>query len=160
MRPIHLKSAIDSELANYYYNRFKDEIKWEDSIKSKRMNCVTRKGKNATVEYIECLHELLSGVSPIIMNVLAKTKYEKLEILDCYLNYYVDGLHWCPSHSHPGMTQIVISLGCIRKLTIATKTYDVSNGDIIIFGGSNHSILRDESIKDGRISVALFCKME
>lgn len=74
-----------------------------------------------------------------------------------YLNYYRDGNDWAPSHSHPGETQLIISLGATRSLKIGTKTYEIGNGDVIVFGSSSHSIIQDPSITEGRISIATFC---
>ena len=73
------------------------------------------------------------------------------------MNYYLNGEHYTPNHSHPKMIQVIISLGTTRILNIGKKEYKSSNGDVFIFGSSIHGVPKQLEIKDGRISIALFC---
>jgi hypothetical protein len=72
-----------------------------------------------------------------------------------YLNYYENGDHHTPNHSHKGTHQLVISLGQTRTLNVGGKDYSMENGDAIIFGGSVHGVPKDNSV-NGRISIATF----
>lgn len=64
---------------------------------------------------------------------------------------------YTPNHTHPGTTQLIISLGCTRILNIGKKSYQMNSGDACIFGSSVHGVPKDDS-KDGRISIAVFMK--
>ena len=91
------------------------------------------------------------------MDKVSKNKMDALAVYGCYLNYYRDGADWTPQHSHKGTTQIIISLGGPRTLTVGTKELVMDNGDVAIFGGSVHGVPRVDKA-DPRISIALFCK--
>ena len=71
---------------------------------------------------------------------------DKYEIFVTCLNYYKDGTHYTPSHSHKGMTQLIISLEATRTLHVGSKDYRLNNEDVIIFGSSAHSIPIDSSL--------------
>lgn len=62
-------------------------------------------------------------------------------------------------YSHPGLVQIVISFGATRTLIIGKKEYNSKNGNVFIFGSSTHGVPKEPKIKDGRISIALFCEL-
>ena len=95
----------------------------------------------------------------IITDTIDKIGFKKSISIDgIYLNYYRNGSDWCPSHSHKDTKQLVISIGCTRTFKIGKKEYELNNNDAIIFGSSAHEILQDESIKKGRISIAVFYK--
>lgn len=36
------------------------------------------------------------------------------------------------------------------------KSYDINTGDVALFGSAVHGVPKDENIKNGRISIALF----
>ena len=42
------------------------------------------------------------------------------------------------------------------SLKIGTKNYNMSSGDVIIFGSSNHGVPIEEEVTEGRISIAVF----
>lgn len=100
------------------------------------------------------------GMDPILDNciikVLSTINNTQSQIYGIYLNYYRNGEDWTPNHSHPGMKQIVISLGADRILTMASNRYNMSNGDVIVFGSSIHGVPKDPNCKTGRISIAMF----
>lgn len=138
--------TIDHATALYEY--FKDNIAWEDGIKS-RVHGFTRKAKPMQL-----------GMDPVldatITTVLTEMKIYRTGIYGVYLNYYRDGNDFTPNHSHPGMKQIVISLGASRQLTMGSSSYEMKNGDVIIFGSAIHGIPKEPRCKEGRISIALF----
>ena len=93
-------------------------------------------------------------VDDILNQVFIKLNlHNQYQILGIYLNYYKDGNHYTPSHSHKGMTQLVVSLGTSRTLKVGFKDYRLNNGDAIVFGSSTHSIPQ-ENTNEGRISIA------
>lgn len=152
----HYPGTLSPESATNYYTFFKDNIEWEDGIYSKKAKKMSRKaytvgeGKERTID-----DEINKLVESCLKSVI---KDEKYLVMGTYINYYRNGLDFCPSHSHKGMVQMVISLGATRKLKVGTKTYEMKNGDVIVFGSSIHEIPIEENIKEGRISIATFMK--
>lgn len=145
-----IKSCIDKEIASYYFNKYKDEIKWHDGIRSR--NGFTRKAYMVDSENDIELHlELLQMVQTCIQK-MTKTKYF---IRGIYLNYYEDGNMYTPSHTHPGSHQLVISLGGKRTLTLGKKNIEMENGDAIIFGSTTHGVPKEKNTEP-RISIATF----
>ena len=84
---------------------------------------------------------------------------DNLSLYGCYLNYYKDGTHYTPNHSHKGTTQIVISLGGTRSFVLGKKTFNVKNGDVAIFGSAIHGVPKQENAEP-RISIAVFCNLD
>ena len=72
------------------------------------------------------------------------------------LRYYRDGNDWTPNHTHKDTTQVIISLGTTRALTVGAKSYNMARGDVAMFGSSLHGVAKDTAVLDGRISIALF----
>ena len=143
----YYSEIIDQFSASRTYAYLRDNIKWEEGVRSK--NGFTRLAK-----------ALDSGdnkvVDDILTQVLTKLGLQnQYQILGIYLNYYKDGTHYTPNHSHKGMTQLVVSLGTTRTLKVGSKDYRLNNGDAIIFGSSAHSIPQ-ENTNEGRISIATF----
>lgn len=89
------------------------------------------------------------------MTHASETLKLKLRYEGAYLNLYRDGRD---IHSHQ-TAQIVISLGATRVLKVGSKEYSTENGDMIIFGKSNHELLPDETVHTARISIALFASV-
>ena len=116
-------------MAVYYH--LEENIQWEDGIRSR--SGFTRKA-----------NPMYPGMDPILDNciikVLSTINNTQSQIYGIYLNYYRNGEDWTPNHSHPGMKQIVISLGADRILTMASNRYNMSNGDVIVFGSSIHGV--------------------
>lgn len=142
-----LKNAVKSEEATELFNFLKYNISWEDGIRSK-FSGFTRKAKAL---YVTEIPEVLD----VILKTLRKITATTYSMEGIYLNYYENGSHHTPNHSHKGTHQLVISLGETRILTVGNKEYPMENGDAIIFGGSIHGVPKDKSTK-GRISIATF----
>ena len=139
--------VIDQFSASRTYIYLKDNIKWEEGVRSK--NGFTRLAKALSIGDNQVVDDILT-------QVLTKLGlHNQYAILGIYLNYYKDGTHYTPSHSHKGMTQLVVSLGTSRTLKVGAKDYRLNNGDAIIFGASAHSVPQ-ENTNEGRISVATF----
>ena len=134
------------------YNKLKSRLLWKDGIYSSKAKCTTRKAH--TMDAIpETIEE--AEIHSFIARAFTSVGIDK-GISGIYVNYYRNGNDWAPAHSHPGHTQLVISLGAERELKVGKKTYSMSNGDIIIFGSSIHEVVRDSTITEGRISIAVF----
>lgn len=143
----HYQRMIEYDEAVTIFTHLKNNIIWEDGIRSK-------KGPTRKAKPIDFTEDQI--VDYIVYCVLSKLSVNIASVRGIYLNYYRDGDDWTPNHSHPGMKQIVISLGATRVLTIGSKNYLMSNGDVIIFGSSIHGVPKDVNCSQGRISIAIF----
>lgn len=145
---------MNKEIATKCYFQLKDNIQWEESIRSKKG--FTRMGK------IVHLSQLPSEVIETVVRALSQYDPNKnITIAGVYANYYVNGDYWCPNHTHKGSMQVILSLGSPRTLTVGKKQYLMNNGDVIIFGSSIHGIPKEpvnerDEFKGGRISLAFF----
>lgn len=144
----HYPSLLDGDHAIALYEYFKDNIDWIDGIPSRvhgqtRKACPMQPGMDQVLD-------------TTIMTALTQMQIPQPQIHGIYLNYYRDGNDFTPTHSHPGMQQIVISLGATRTLTMGSTSYLMRNGDAIIFGSSLHGIPKEPTCQEGRISIALF----
>nr|QBK84892.1 MAG: alkylated DNA repair dioxygenase [Pithovirus LCDPAC02] len=142
------ENIISTNFATDLYEYLRDNITWEDGIKSRKG--FTRKAKSLSM----CDNPRIDSVIITALHELIKQEYA---VLGIYLNYYRNGEMWTPNHSHKGTHQLVISLGATRTLNIAKKSYEMTNGSAIIFGSSTHGVPKDKSI-NGRISIATFMK--
>ena len=142
----HYAALIDSSRATSIYSHLKDSVSWEEGVRSK--SGFTRLAKAMQLGDDQIIDEL-------IVDVMNQIRYEGV-LLGIYLNYYKDGTHYTPNHSHPGTQQIIISLGTTRTLTVGKTKYSMANGDVAIFGGSIHGVPKEPAVTQGRISVALF----
>jgi hypothetical protein len=164
MRTIHVKNAIDDGLATYFYEILRDKIDWKNEIKSHRVND-TRKSRNAfeitNREALFTLNQILEICSPVIVKTLIKAipSAQSVKLLGVYLNYYQNENDFTPNHKHDSQ-QIIISLGCPRDLQIGTKVYESGNGDITMFSTAIHGVPKSVKKCEGRISIALFAKIE
>jgi hypothetical protein len=143
----HYPETVDKNKATEIYNYLRDNIKWHSGVPSK-ITGFTRLAKALDVGDNRVVDDILI----MIMQKLGLNYH----ILGIYLNYYKDGTHYTPSHSHKGQTQLVVSLGVTRTLKVGKKDYQLSNGDAIIFGSSAHSVPSEPNVKEGRISIATF----
>lgn len=147
-KTVFKESVILSDLASELYTYLKNNVEWEEGVRSKKG--FTRKAK-----------PLRPGMIPVmdyvIDHALSQMAQYEYEVLFIYLNYYEDGNMWCPNHNHPGTHQLVISLGGTRTLHVAKKEYPMKNGDAIVFGSAIHGVPKDSS-KEGRIAIATFMK--
>lgn len=143
-----LKKVIDVEKCKYWYTYLKENIKWEESVRSKKG--FTRNGKLIDLaEYMD-LYQLIYDV---IQQFNSPYKYK---ILMTYLNNYENGEMWSPNHTHPKMHSLVISLGATRNFNLNKKIIEVENGDAIMFGSAVHGVPKQPEVKEGRISIAVF----
>jgi hypothetical protein len=149
VKTIHHSNVLDAKEAAQSYKQLRDSIPWEEGIISRRTG-LTRLGYS--LNFGE--HSLVDSLITKVFKKLALDN--KYEIEGIYLNYYKDGHHHTPSHTHHGMTQLVISLGSTRTLKVASKDYPLNSGDVIIFGSSTHSVPIESSVTRGRISIATF----
>ena len=141
------KKTIDEKEATELYNKLRDNIQWQDGIRSKKG--YTRKAYPLDIGDVP-------DIDTVIYKVLSKITDTKYMIDGIYLNYYENGDMWTPNHSHKGTHQLVISLGATRTLELAKKSYQMSNGDAIIFGSGVHGVPKDNNVIGGRISIATF----
>ena len=141
-----INGVLHDDTATNLYEYLLNVIEWEDGVKSR--SGFTRKAKALNVGDDECIDSVIATVLP---------KFNKgYIVMGIYLNYYADGTHYTPNHSHKGTHQLVISLGATRILTIGKKEYYMNNGDAILFGTSIHGVPKDETVTEGRISIATF----
>lgn len=153
----YFPAVVESESAMFAFEYLRDNIQWEDGVKSKHGK--TRLAKaigiaddEVVYNLIICALKTLNEQSKNIKNV------KNLGLYGCYLNYYKKG-SFTPNHSHAGTCQIIISLGGTRSLQIGKKDYRMKNGDVAIFGGSTHGVPKEDT-NDERISIALFAKLQ
>lgn len=140
-------AAIDDDRAYATYLFLKDNVEWEEGVRSRRG--FTRLAKALDTGDIP-------EVDALIVNCLKLLK-DTYIIDGVYLNYYQNGTNFTPSHSHKDTVQMVISLGGTRTLTVGTKSFSLNNGDMIVFGSSSHGVPPEEA-DEGRISIATFMK--
>jgi alkylated DNA repair dioxygenase AlkB len=138
---------IDKEVADEMYKKLRDEVPWTNGIRSR--HGVSR------------LQYGVSGQSPIdgyiqdvVSDVCRSVDFPGFTT-GIYLNYYRNGRDYTPSHKHENTYQMIISLGETRTLMIGKKGYDLSSGDVIVFGEQMHSIPKSDT-EGGRISIAVF----
>lgn len=141
--------SLHSDIATFLFNSLRDEIKWEDGIRSR--NGFTRKAFPVPAD-----SPLMEELMVYITTVLEKMQTCNYVMLGIYLNYYQNGEMYTPSHKHPGTHQLVISLGTTRTLKVGSKNYRMKNGDAILFDSQLHSVPKEPTVVDGRISIATF----
>lgn len=94
---------IPHNVACAAYAQLRDTVDWQEGVRSRkgftRLARGFLPGENSTVDELICL---------------------TLHNLHIYVNYYKDGEHWTPNHTHPGTKQIIISLRtvCGRSLRL------------------------------------------
>lgn len=142
------KSVIETKEARRLYVKLRDEIDWEEGIRSRKG--FTRLAKALTPGDCKDVDDAIA----LALEVLSPGK--RYYITGIYLNYYKDGSFYTPNHKHKGTHQLVISLGAKRTLQIGKKDYEMENGDAIVFGESIHGVPKDEEQRRGRISIATF----
>lgn len=139
------KELLPSDLCTVAYEELRDNIQWVEGVRSKRgftrLARPLEHGENPTVDALIQLTLQKLGVNIVLLGI--------------YVNYYKDGAHWTPNHTHPGTKQIIISLGATRTLSVAKKDYLMGNGDVVIFGSATHGIAKEPSVTEGRISIGL-----
>jgi hypothetical protein len=141
--------VIDKDAADEAYVYLRDNATWEEGVKSKSRFTQLAHG-------LDWNSVIYNKLEPLIITAVGICQIEFTKISHCYINYYGDGNDWTPNHTHKDTTQIIISLGTTRTLTVSSKSYDISNGDVAIFGSSVHGVPKDPNCVDGRISIAIF----
>lgn len=137
----------DKSLSIFYnllYN-----VPWIDGIKNKHKE-ITRKAYNPELDEYPFLTDLIT-------NTLESISNKNYILLGIYLNLYENGEMYTPTHSHKDTEQLIISLGETRTLKINSRNYNLSNGDVILFGSQPHSVPKSDTEKS-RISIATFMK--
>lgn len=153
---VYYPQIIPKAAADQYYEYLKVQLPWSDAVYSKRSQKVTRVAYSLTFplndaqSYDLLLKELIEYCTARVNLPLNYTT------LGAYINYYRHGLEWAPSHSHPQQIQLILSLGATRDLIVGGRTYHLSSGDVIVFGGSTHEVPLQPDVMAGRISVATF----
>ena len=149
----HLKGHIEVETCDRLYEYLKNKSAWEEGIKSRKGH--TRSAAAYTLDdfiaFIDDYPEAIVLVADVIDKYSVRKHCEGL-----YVNYYKDGNDWTPNHTHPGTTQIVISLGGTRTFIYNKKEIPSNNGDVFVFGSAVHGVPKEPTITTGRISIALF----
>jgi hypothetical protein len=152
-----LARALDAERAQVLYTFLETNVDWQASIPSRRNKSLggfTRYGKSICKDEYPYVYEILEQ----IIKQFACFQGKRIRVWGLYLNYYVNGQMFTPSHSHTGTKQIVLSLGATRTLVVGKKSYAMENGDAILFGGSIHSVPQEPQVETGRISIACFAE--
>ena len=139
------KELLPSDLCTVAYEELRDTVQWIEGVRSKkgftRLARPLEYGENPTVD----------ALIQLTMQKLATS----ITLLGIYVNYYKDGTHWTPNHTHPGTKQIIVSLGATRTLCVGKKDYQMGNGDVAVFGSATHGIAKEPDVAEGRISIAL-----
>lgn len=144
-------NVLDNETAQHLYNLLRDEVKWEDGIRT-RNGGFTRKGYSVPPS-----GRLASCIKDLVNNALEKLGFDGyMVVFGTYLNYYENGNSYTPVHTHPGTTQIIISLGAERTLMIGSKKCKLKSGQATYFKGEKHGVPREPFVRGGRISIATF----
>ena len=145
-RTVFTEGALEEKRATALYEYFRDNIEWEEGIRSSRKG-FTRLAKSIILDDYPEIEEILRELLP---------KGRAYSIYGVYLNYYQNGEMWTPNHSHAKTQQLIVSLGATRTLVVGKKEFKMSNGSSIIFGSTVHGVPREPDVRDGRISIATF----
>jgi hypothetical protein len=145
-RTRHFPAALSAEHCKAAYDYLKENLQWQEGVRSRKG--FTRYAKPLRLEEDPMVEELiLEGL---------RVAGGDWEVIGVYANFYENGAHWTPSHSHKGTCQLVVSLGATRTLIVNKKNYAVANGDVVIFGSGAHEVPQEPDVKEGRISLATF----
>lgn len=141
----HIENFVSDDIAWCLYYTLRDSLGWTDGIKNTRKASPYKIGTYPELDSI--IFKSLKACFPTENDVT---------VLGVYINYYRDGNDHAPSHSHYKQKQCIISLGATRKLIVGSIEYQMKNGDIACFGSGSHSVPKDPSCTEGRISIAIF----
>ena len=140
---------FDKEQADFLFDYCYKNMTWSDGVRSRKTG-FTRKACALNLDEDDVVKE---AVLTAITQAMPDKNYV---LLGLYLNRYDNGEFYTPAHSHPKQHQLVISLGATRTLKVGKKDYPLSNGDVIIFGSSTHSVPKEPEVNKCRISIATF----
>lgn len=149
VKTVFLPSVLEQKEAIALYDYLLSNINWDEGVKSRKGFTRLAKAINLD-EYPEIID--------VIKKVLLQFGQNNYIIFGTYLNYYSTGDMYTPNHSHKNTIQLIISLGSTRTLQVGKKSYQLSNGDAIIFGSSPHGVPKQPDVRDGRISIATFMR--
>lgn len=159
------KEFIDPDYAWSLYYALEEGLPWDDGVRT-RSGKFTRSAWGILVTKVddkvafvidpEADRDLVGALIGLVTKVLDDLSVDINRLGEIYVNYYKDGTHYAPNHSHQKSDQVIISLGATRTLTIANKSYKMGNGDVAIFGSAMHGVPEEREVKEGRISIALF----
>jgi hypothetical protein len=154
----YYQGIIPKDKAGQYYQYLRDSVPWVDGIYSKCARKITRRAYSMDTDSSQSnLTEYDRIIQGLIDYCVSRVKVPDSYItLGAYINYYRDGNDWAPSHRHHKQVQMIISLGATRDLIVGDKTYTLNSGDVIIFGSSTHGVPIQQTVNDGRISIATF----
>jgi hypothetical protein len=141
--------SIDDKVCTETYHWLKDNVPWVQGIPSKEGS--TRLAYPVPFDSI-----IFLIINPLLCTAIKTCNMNNPIINAIYLNYYRNGEDWTPNHIHKNTTQIIVSLGTDRTLLVGKKEYNLTNGDVTIFGSSVHGVPKDIRVTEGRISIALF----
>ncbi len=149
--------GVNPEFALQLYDQLLP-LEWGAGIRT-RNGGFTRHAIGIDLDHNE---DLLTIVCEVLYQVYHKLEMKvddaKSKIKGIYINYYKNGEEYTPNHTHrkEGSHQLVISLGCTRTFVLGKKEISAKNGDVMFFGNQIHGIPKDPSVKEGRISIAVF----
>lgn len=152
VKTLYKANLFDNDTSNFIFTYLRDNIQWQEGVRSK--SGFTRLGKSVNLTE----DDIIGSTVMIALEKMGITA----KVYGCYLNYYKDGSYYTPNHTHPGTVQMVLSFNerdGERKLKVGTKDYLLENGSGIVFGGSSHGIAKEEN-RNGRISIATFMKID
>lgn len=125
------------------------------SVKKKYLNVGENQSRFARV--IRPTDDLFQYLVPIAHAAIATLGNDnKYVVGSACINWYPDGKHWCPMHTHKKQVQFVISCDGDRDFKLGKKVYTMKSGMGVIFGGSAHGFDPVERA-DPRLSIAFFC---
>lgn len=134
------------------YGILKENVPWNEGVK-------TRNGSISRMQchVSECDLKIQEFLNDLMVKTLKLHVKDKTTIVSIYLNYYRDNSDYCPKHRHTDTKQMILSLGCTRKINIDGLDYTINSGDLIFFDDEVHSIPKSKILKEeGRISIAVF----
>lgn len=175
----YFPSAIDKDLADWYYNELNEQVEWHE-IKWSTGRTLPRL----------CCHDIESTeIGSIIKDWLEQFFLTKLGvnclIINIFGNKYRNGNDWLPDHKdeyklpeylaqqlnlndEKDMHVVSISFGASRSFhfkqnnRIVKPKFNLSNGDLIMFSPKQnkdykHGIQKQPSVTEARINLTCFC---
>jgi hypothetical protein len=141
------ENITDPELGTIIFEILRDNMHWVEAIRSKEG--FTRKGQHYRMGSLPLVDQIIRRSILSLTNI-------PYTITEIFVNYYEHGQMWCQNHNHSGSHQVVLSFGASRTLNIGKRKFIMTNGSGCLFGSSTHGVPKEENVKDGRISIAIF----
>jgi len=149
----HFPSHLEDSRGTHLFQFLRENVTWEQGVRSRRGETRLAKSLNF-IEFLMLLDDFPGELAQI--NELIENYSIKKGCAGVYINYYRNGVDWTPNHTHPGTTQMVVSLGATRTFTYGKNHIASKNGDIFLFGSSVHGVPKEPNIAEERISIAFF----